>query len=80
MLYLFSALALTALENVLTVQVAPNIVFEEDDLKVWIESANSPGYQVGLEGDEPKVEAVEVLQDGQEEGELVVSARNPFLI
>jgi hypothetical protein len=57
---------MNALCSVCRVQVVPDIVFLEDDLKVLVVAADLVGDHVGLVGNESEVELVQLLQQGHQ--------------
>ncbi len=55
---------MNALCSVCRVEVVPDIVLLEDDLKVLVIAADLVGDHVGLVGNESEVELVQLLQQG----------------
>ena len=57
---------MNALCSICRVQVVPDIVLLEDDLKVLVVAADLVGDHVGLVGNESEVELVQLLQQGHQ--------------
>ncbi len=57
---------MNALYSVCRVEIVPDIVLLEDDLKVLVVAADLVGDHVGLVGNESEVELVQLLQQGHQ--------------